>query len=226
MSDRPYHPLFAALYDRMMTTSEDKGLADRRRTLLSAAKGRVLEIGAGTGLNLTHYPVGPIDSIVALEPDAAMRRRLLTRAGAGDAPVPYEVHEAGVDEAVFPDGSFDTVVTTLALCTVPDQDRAVAAIRRWLAPDGRLLFLEHVRATGLSGRLQSAVDPLWRYIMAGCHLDRDTLAVLRRSDLAVTDCERFAMPAAGMLLSTCVQGVARPRPLRAGDPELSGKGAI
>jgi SAM-dependent methyltransferase len=209
----PYHPLYAAVYDRMMATSEARGLSDRRQTLLSDARGRVLEIGAGTGLNLVHYPPGPVDSVVALEPDPAMRRRLLSRIAAGGSPVPYEVHEAGVDEAAFPDGSFDTVVATLALCAVPDQERAVAAIRRWLAPNGRLLFIEHVRAPGITGRLQSAVGPLWRHAAAGCHLDRDTLAVLRRSDLAVTDCERFAMPAASFLFSTCVQGVARPRPL-------------
>jgi SAM-dependent methyltransferase len=209
----PYHPLFAAFYDRMMAVSEARGLSDRREELLSAARGRVLEIGAGTGLNLAHYPPGPVDSVVALEPDSAMRRRLLRRVGAGEPRVPYEVHEAGIDEAAFGDGSFDTVVATLVLCTVPDQERAVQAIRRWLAPNGRLLFIEHVRATGLTGRLQSAVAPLWRHAAAGCHLDRDTLAVLRRSDLAVTDCERFAMPAGGLLMSACVQGVARPRPL-------------
>jgi SAM-dependent methyltransferase len=221
----PSHPLYAAVYDRMTAVSEARGFADRRRTLLSAARGRVLEIGAGTGLNLVHYPPESVDSVVALEPDSAMRRRLLRRVGAGEVHVPYEVHEAGIDEAAFPDGSFDTIVATLVLCTVPDQERAVAAIRRWLAPNGRLLFIEHVRGTGMTGRLQSAVGPLWRHAAAGCHLDRDTIAVLRRSDLAVTDCERFAMPAACVLLSTCVQGVARPRPLIDDDPVVNDKGA-
>jgi SAM-dependent methyltransferase len=209
------HHLYAAVYDRMMAGSEAKGLSERRRALLSEARGRVLEIGAGTGLNLAHYPPETVSSVVVLEPDGAMRRRLLDRVGSGTSPVPYEVHEAGIDDASFPDGSFDTVVATLVLCTVPDQRRAVAAIRRWLAPDGQLLFLEHVRATGLTARLQSAVGPLWRHVAADCHLDRDTLAVLR-SGLAVTDCERFAMPAGSLLLSACVQGVARPRPVLEG----------
>jgi SAM-dependent methyltransferase len=142
-----------------------------------------------------------------------MRRRLLARIGSATSPVPYEVHEAGIDDATFPDVSFDTVVATLVLCTVPDQRRAVGAIRRWLAPDGRLLFLEHVRATGLTGRLQWAAGPLWRHLAAGCHLDRDTLGTLRQADLAVTDCERFAMPASSILMGSCVQGVARPRPV-------------
>jgi SAM-dependent methyltransferase len=206
------HPLFAAVYDRMQAASEAGGLAERRRTLLAGARGRVLEIGAGTGLNLAHYPAEPVTSVVLLEPDAAMRRRMLRRIGSGTSSVEFEVHEVGIDDATFAEGSFDTVVATLVLCSVPDQRRAVAAIRRWLAPDGRLLFLEHVRASGLTARLQSAVGPLWRRLAGGCHLDRDTLAVLR-SELAVTDCERFAMPAAGPLFSTCVQGVARPRPV-------------
>jgi SAM-dependent methyltransferase len=207
------HPLYAAVYDRMMAGSEARGLSDRRRTLLAGARGRVLEIGAGTGLNLTHYPPDTVSSVVVLEPDAAMRRRLLERIGSGTPPVAYEVHEAGIDDAIFPDGSFDTVVATLVLCTVPDQQRAVGAIRRWLAPDGRLLFLEHVRATGLTGRLQRAARPLWQHLAAGCQLDRDTLGMLRQAGLAVTDCERFAMPASSILMSSCVQGVARPRPV-------------
>jgi SAM-dependent methyltransferase len=207
------HPLFAAVYDRMMAVSEARGLAERRRTLLADARGRVLEVGAGTGLNLPYYRPESVSTVVALEPDGAMRRRLLRRIGAGVATVPCEVHEASIEEAVFPDGSFDTVVSTLALCAVADAAGAVAALRRWLAPDGRLLFLEHVRASGLKGRLQSAAAPVWRHTTAGCHLDRDTLKTLRRADLAITDCQRFALPAGGVLLSTCVQGVARPRPL-------------
>jgi SAM-dependent methyltransferase len=206
------HPLFAAAYDRLMAASEARGLAERRRQLLAGARGRVLEIGAGTGLNLAHYPVDAVSSVVALEPDGAMRRRLLRRIAEG-TPVPCEVHEAGMGEAAFAAGSFDTVVSTLVLCTVASPSLAVADVKRWLAPDGQLLFLEHVRAPGLKGRLQSMVAPVWGLAAGGCHLDRDTLAVLRHGGLAVTDCDRFALPAGGILLSACVQGVARPRPL-------------
>ena len=209
----PDHPLFAAAYDHLLALSEARGLADRRRHLLSRARGRVLEIGAGTGLNLAYYPPDAVTSVVALEPDGAMRRRLQGRITAGGSPVPCQVVDAEVGRASFPEHSFDTVVCTLVLCAVADPVATVAAIRTWLAPDGCLLFLEHVRAGGLAGRLQRVAGPLWQWGAAGCHLDRDTLAVLRGADLAVTDCQRFALPAGGVLLSACVQGVARPRPL-------------
>jgi SAM-dependent methyltransferase len=207
------HPIFAATYDRLLARSEARGLAERRHQLLSQARGRVLEIGAGTGLNLVHYPAGAVTSVVALEPDGAMRRRLEERIAAGAAAVPTLVVDAEVGRASFAEHSFDTVVSTLVLCTVADPAAAVADIQRWLTPGGRLLFLEHVRAPGLAGRLQRVTAPVWRWTAAGCHLDRDTLAMLRRADLAVTDCQRFAMPAGGVLLSACVVGVARPRPL-------------
>jgi SAM-dependent methyltransferase len=202
------HPLFAATYDRLSARAEEHGMAERRHRLLAGARGRVLEIGAGTGLNAAHYPSERIAELIALEPDGAMRRRLLPRlAGVG---APYRVEEAGIDEAQLADGSFDTIVSTMVLCTVPDVDRAARQIRRWLAPDGRLLFIEHVKGSGWRGTAQHLLTPLWSLAVAGCHLDRDSLAALRRADLFVTDCERFALPAGGPLLASCVQGVARP----------------
>src|ERR1700694_3225651 len=177
------HTLFAAAYDRMLAVSEVRGLAERRRRLLADARGNVLEIGAGTGLNLSHYRSDAVASVAALEPDGAMRQLLLQRVGAGPSGITYQVHEVGIEEAEFPEGSFDTVVATLALCSVADPDGAVAAACRWLGAPGR------------RGRLQRAVTPLWRRAAAGCRLDRDTLGVLRRAGLVITDCERFAMPA-------------------------------
>jgi SAM-dependent methyltransferase len=144
---------------------------------------------------------------VALEPDGAMRRRLLPRLAA--AGVSYQVEGAGIDEAGFDDGSFDTIVSTLALCTVPDIDSAVRRIRRWLAADGQLLFLEPVRAVGWWGCAQHAVTPLYSLLAGGCHPDRDTLAAMRGAGLFVTDCERFALPAGGPFFASCVQGVAQ-----------------
>jgi SAM-dependent methyltransferase len=202
------HPLFVAVYERSLEKSEAAGLAERRERLLAGARGRVLEIGAGTGVNLGHYPASGVSGLVALEPDGAMRRRLLPRLASSG--ISFEVEQAGIDDARFEDGSFDTIVSTLVLCTVPDLDSAAHQIRRWLAPDGQLLFLEHVHSAGLRGRAQQVVNPLWRLLVGGCHLNRDTLAALRRAGLFVTDCERFPLPAGGPLLTSCVQGIARP----------------
>jgi SAM-dependent methyltransferase len=203
------HRLFAALYDRMMAASEAGGLAGRRRDLLARASGRVLEIGAGTGLNLGYYPPTTVTSVVALEPDGAMRRRLDRRLG--EAPVAVRVEGAGIDEADLPDHGFDTIVSTLVLCSVPNLPAAAARLRRWLAPGGQLLFLEHVRGPGWWAKLQAAATPVWSRLAAGCHLDRDTLGALRGAGLLIADCDRFPMPAGGPLHRTCVQGMAKPR---------------
>jgi SAM-dependent methyltransferase len=203
------HGLLAATYDRCLARSEAGGLGVRRRQLLGLARGRVLEIGAGIGLNLAHYPAGAVAGVLALEPDGARVRRLGPRAAS--APVPCEVRQAGLDEAAFENGSFDTVVATLALCAAPDVEVAASRIRRWLASDGQLLFLEHVVGMGWRAGLRRAVTPLWALASGGCRLDRDTLGALRRAGLFVGECDRFPMPAGGTLLAECVQGVARPR---------------
>lgn len=206
MGDRS---LFAAVYDTLTAPAERAGLGDRRRRLVARASGRVLEIGAGTGANLAHYR--DVDRVVAIEPSAAMRRRLLDKVAG--ASVPVEVHEVGIDDVcadttTFPDASFDTVVSTLTLCTVPDVASAAAALRRVLADDGRVLFLEHVAVPGWRGRLQRAAAPAWKRLAAGCHLDRDIPALLRASGLAVTEINRFALPYGGPLVGHAVQGVA------------------
>jgi SAM-dependent methyltransferase len=202
------HRLFAALHDRLLAASEAGGLADRRRRLLARAHGRVLEIGAGTGLNLAYYQPGSVTSILALEPDGAMRRRLEERR-TGSA-VTVQVESDRVETAELADGTFDTIVTTLVLCTVPDIHRAAERIRGWLAPGGNLLFLEHVRAPGWRAVAQRAATPVCSLVAGGCHLDRDTLGALRGAGLLIADCDRFAMPAGGPLLRTCVQGMAKP----------------
>lgn len=204
-----------AIYDWVIAATEARGLAARRRRLLASARGRVLEIGAGTGLNLRHYRPDQVTSLVALEPDAAMGERLTARSRS--LTVPLTVVAAGIDDAGLGEGAFDTVVSTLVLCTVPDADRAAAAVHRWLAPGGRLLFVEHVRAVGLLGHAQRAATPLWSMVAGGCHLDRDTLGSLRSAGLVVSDCERFRLPAAGPLFRSCVQGVAWRPPV--GEPE-------
>ena len=201
----PDHPLYAALYDRMCAPAEAAGLGERRRALLARATGRVLEVGAGTGHNLPYY--GAADEVVLIEPDGAMRRRLLVRLG--DCPVPATVVEGGIDDAALADASFDTVVCTLVLCTVPDPREAARRIRRLLAPGGRLLFLEHVRSPGWRGLAQRAVTPAWKRVVPGCHLDRDVTGDIRAAGLIVTDCERFGLPLVPGLADFGAAGVAR-----------------
>lgn len=154
----------AALYDAGARRSHD--LEADRTELLAAARGRVLEIGAGTGLNVRHYPRDT--EVTFTEPDTKMARRV-------------PMVQASAEELPFADGSFDTVVSTLVLCSVDDLERSVAEIRRVLAPQGRLLFLEHVRAADGSrlARWQDRLNPLW-HAVAGCDCNRRTVDVLAR----------------------------------------------
>ena len=159
-------------------------MAALRRELLGAARGRVLELGAGTGRNLAAYPAG-VEALVLTEPDAAMRARLRRRvARSGRA---ASVVAAGAESLPFPGASFDTVVCTLVLCTVADPQASVRELRRVLRPGGRLLFIEHVRAEpGRLARRQDRLARPWRAFAAGCHCNRPTLALLREQ-LAVPD---------------------------------------
>lgn len=189
------HPVHAALYDPLMRLAERGGLAEHRRRLVAEATGRVLEVGAGTGLNLRHYR--DVDSVVVIEPDAAMRKRLLARVGS--AAVGVEVRDTPIESTGLADASFDTVVCTLVLCTVADQSVALREIRRLLAPAGRLLFLEHVRSPGWRGRMQAVATPAWAATAgAGCHLDRRTLDAVRAAGFVIDRCERSGMLAAGV----------------------------
>src|SRR3954454_9138985 len=141
------HPLFARFYDRLMAGTEEGGLAEMRHALLGTASGRVLELGAGTGHNLSHY-TDAVTELVMTEPDPHMARRLRERLAAeGTAAGRPSVIEATAEDLPFDDGSFDTVVATLVLCSVQDPPRAVAEARRVLVEGGRLLFLEHVRSS-------------------------------------------------------------------------------
>jgi ubiquinone/menaquinone biosynthesis C-methylase UbiE len=169
------HRFFAAIYDRLMAANEREGLGELRAGLLAGAAGRTLEIGAGTGANLEHYPPA-VTTLVLTEPDPHMAKRLRAHI-AGSTPVAAtEVVEAGAEQLPFGDGSFDTVVSTLALCTVPDPERAVAEARRVLRPDGRFLFIEHVRDGEGTGRArwQDRLERPWGWIAGGCHPNRDT----------------------------------------------------
>ena len=206
-----YGRFFAAVYERQVQLLENAGLRDRRAALLAGARGRVLEIGAGTGLNLPHYG-DAVDTLVMTEPEEPMARRLRERAAAlpHNAP-PVEVVAAPAERLPFPDGSFDTVVSTLVLCTVSDLPAALAEIRRLMAPGGGLLFLEHVRAEdpGLA-RWQDRLDPLWKRVGHGCRCNRDTASALAAAGLHAERLERGRLRKAAPIVRPTIEGVAHP----------------
>lgn len=184
------HRVFAAFYDRLVAPMERTVLGPIRSDLVGHLTGTVLDVGAGTGANLRHFR--DASTVVAAEPDPAMRRRLTARLH--EATVPVELSDAGAEALPFQDASFDAVVFTLVLCTVGDPGRAIAEARRVLRPGGTLVALEHVRGHGRHARRQQRLDPLWTRVMAGCHLDRDTGAAIRSAGFDHGHEERFTVP--------------------------------
>lgn len=193
------------LYDRVAASCDRAGFGDRRERLVGALEGAILEIGAGTGLNLAHYRRA--DRVVALEPDRRYSRRL--RARASEASVGVDVVEGTGESLPFSDGSFDHVVTTLALCSVADLDAALAEVHRVLRPGGELRFLEHVRGHDSLARWQDRLTPVQRRVADGCHLNRDIPAAIERAGLHVDAIEHFTMPPGHPLIKPAVQGTAR-----------------
>lgn len=167
----------AGIYDPFLWLGERAGVHSHRGELLAQARGRVLEIGAGTGLNLAHYPA-TVEELVLTEPEEPMARRLEARLRATDAG--WKVLRAAAEAIPAADNSVDTVVSTMVLCTVDDPHRAADEIRRVLRPGGALLFIEHVRSERrLLGRLQDMFKEPWRRFARNCHCNRRTLELLR-----------------------------------------------
>jgi ubiquinone/menaquinone biosynthesis C-methylase UbiE len=194
--------LFAALYDRGAGPAEAAGLRERRSRLLADLTGDVLEIGAGTGINVEHYPSSA--SVVLLEPDPHMRRRLDERLAASDRSL--QVVEGSAEALPFPDASFDAVVVTLVLCSVAHLDRALAEIRRVLRPGGRLLLIEHVRGEGKLGTAQDVIAPVSRLLIS-CAPNRRTADAVRAAGFDLAE-EQFRIEAAAPWVRPGIVGVA------------------
>ena len=196
---------FAALYDRGLKATEENGLRDMRREVLSGASGRTVDLGAGTGVNLDLYPK-TVSELVMVEPDPHMFKQLRSKA-AGRGGV--EILEASAQELPFADDSFDTAVFTLVLCTVPDPTAALREAARVLKPGGRLLFIEHVRAdeAGLAG-WQDRLEKPWRFLADGCHCNRDTVAAIEASALKLERVEPGQLPKAPPIVRPLVSGSA------------------
>jgi len=198
--------LFAAVYDRLTAGAEEAGLADMRARVLAQAQGATLELGAGTGSNLAHYP-DAVSELVLTEPSEHMARRLREKVAASGRAA--EVVSAPAERLPFADDSFDTVVGTLVFCTADDPMASLGEAARVLRPGGRLLFLEHVRADdpGLA-RWQDRLEGVWGYMAAGCHPNRDTLAAIEASGFTVEELERGRFPKAPPLVKPLISGRA------------------
>lgn len=172
------------LYDIAMKPFEKSQFYQIRKSIAGSARGTVLEIGSGTGINFPFYRHA--DSVAAIEPDEAMRKRSLQRAA--KAKVPIRTYAAKAEALPFGDDIFDSVVATLVFCTIPEPEKALREIRRCAKNGARLYFFEHVRMDQKPiGLLQDAMTPLWQKVAGGCHLNRDTLTLIRKSGLTVLE---------------------------------------
>jgi ubiquinone/menaquinone biosynthesis C-methylase UbiE len=204
--DATWGRLFAAAYDRGFERTEEAGLRRMRTELLAGARGRVIEIGAGTGLNLELYP-DSVRELALVEPDPHMAKRL--RAKAARSTRAAEIVEAPAERLPFDDDSFETAVATLVFCTIPEPSAALTELARVLKPGGRLLFVEHVRSRhpGLAG-WQDRLEKPWRFLGDGCHCNRDTLATIAASNFQLGEVEHDRLPKAPPIVRPLVRGSA------------------
>jgi len=189
-----YNKIFSAAYDPVMGLVEKNALSGRRASLLGPLKGKILELGCGTGINFEFYGEGA--NVLALEPSDAMRTQAEERLLKGNISarvrvVPWLLEDERLATAV-PDGGIDAVVCTLVLCTVPDPARVLTRLRRLLKPGGRLIALEHVRAKSQFGAIaQNVLNPVWRHVAEGCQLNRDTHAAILGAGFAAQEKSDF-----------------------------------
>jgi ubiquinone/menaquinone biosynthesis C-methylase UbiE len=183
------HPVFARAFARLIRCAEPT-LEEHRRELVAGLRGRVAEIGAGTGASFRHYP-REVEELVAVEPEPYLRG--LAEGAARRTSVPIRVVDGAAEALPLETGGFDAVVVSLVLCSVPDQAAALAEIRRVLRPRGELRFLEHVAAhdgTSLR-RLQRALDVVWPRLGGGCHTARETVAAIEAAGFGTERLREF-----------------------------------
>jgi SAM-dependent methyltransferase len=187
------HPIFARMLDRLSEREERMGQGEHREEMLSGLSGRVVELGAGNGINFRHYP-STVTEVVAVEPEPYLRERAGQAARA--APVPVSVVDGLGGELPFEEAAFDAAVVSLVLCSVPDQEAVLSDLFRVVRPGGELRFYEHVRASDSRLlRLQDAVTPVWKRLAGGCHPNRDTGAAIERTGFEIEACRRLAFRA-------------------------------
>ncbi|WP_101256488.1 class I SAM-dependent methyltransferase [Streptomyces barkulensis] len=197
-TDAVHHPVFARYYARFAPAVDERaGIGAHRAELLAGLSGRVVEVGAGSGLNFGRYPAA-VREVVAVEPEPLLRRA--AREAAARAAVPVRVVPGVAEDIPLDSEAFDAAVVSLVLCSVRDPDRALAEIRRVLRPGGRLCFYEHVRADGTAmALLQRSLDrTVWPHLFGGCHTARDTVAAIGAAGFTELSLRRLRVPEKGV----------------------------
>jgi ubiquinone/menaquinone biosynthesis C-methylase UbiE len=207
--DATWGRAFAWGYDAFQRRSCEAGMEERRAQVLSRARGRTLEIGSGTGINLHHYG-SEVSELVMSEPDRHMAALLRRKVAGSDRQA--SVVEAPAEKLPFDDASFDTVALVYVLCTVPDPAAALREIARVLKPGGQFLFIEHVRSPdpGLA-RWQDRLHGPWRVFANGCHCNRDMVAAIEASPLEIGELRSEEIPKVPPLVRPMVAGSAARR---------------
>jgi len=186
-----HHPRFARCFARLSETMEP-GVAGYREELLAGLTGRVVEIGAGNGLNFRHYPA-TVAEVVAVEPEPYLRE--LAVAAAAETGIPIQVVDGTAEALPAADAAFDAGVASLVLCSVYDQPRALSELHRVIRPGGELRFFEHVQAEGgMLARVQRLADLLWPLLAGGCHTSRDTVGAVTAAGFELDSCRRLRFP--------------------------------
>ncbi len=197
----------AKSYDYAMRSTEKKCLHEWRMSLLSQAKGELLEIGAGTGVNLPHYPER-VTQMTLSEPDMQMRK-ILQKKTLSMQKTRVNITHWGIESIDMPDSSFDTIVSTLVLCSVPHLENSLKEIYRLLRPQGTFLFLEHIisdHPQTLSW--QRRIEPFWKICAGNCRLTRDTATAIRASGLRIKQLTEAPMTGTPAFVSRTIRGAA------------------
>jgi len=201
-----HHYLFPYLLDLVMASP---ALRKPRARVLAGARGRILEIGFGTGRNLPHYPP-TVRSIEAIDPDLDLDRLSLPRIR--EARVRVDFHHFDAEHLPFGQDSFDTVVSTMTLCSIPDVGHALAEIRRVLKPGGRFLFLEHGRSPEARvARAQERIEPYWKPLAGGCHLARPVRELVQQSGLELREAQSYYLRRTPRFVGYLTEGLAEKR---------------
>jgi ubiquinone/menaquinone biosynthesis C-methylase UbiE len=197
------------MYARMAEDFEAKGAAELRDEALAGLSGRVVEVGAGTGINFAHYPAG-VTEVAAVEPEPYLRQ--LATEAAASAKVPVTMVDGDAERLPLDDASCDAGVASLVLCSVPDQATALAELRRVIRPGGELRFFEHVRSDRPGfAMFQRAADVVWPHVGGGCHTSRATLEAIEAAGFDVEHVRNFTFRPSLIVapVSPHIIGVAR-----------------